>query len=108
MTEAESWREQQLQLEEQLVSQTRAKEGAEVEVERCKQVMDFERCFLVAVMLNARLCFPETSVWFKPQEIQYLEEEHHRAKTTLQSRVKDREDEIQKLRNQVSYCFIKV
>lgn len=45
-----------------------------------------------------------TSVYFKPQEIQYLEEEHHRAKTTLQSRVKDREDEIQKLRNQVS-CF---
>lgn len=43
-------------------------------------------------------------LYFKPQEIQYLEEEHHRAKTTLQSRVKDREDEIQKLRNQVS-CF---
>lgn len=46
--------------------------------------------------------------FFKPQEIEYLEEEHHRAKTTLQSRVKDREDEIQKLRNQVSYFFIKV
>ena len=37
-----------------------------------------------------------------------MEEEHHRAKTTLQSRVKDREDEIQKLRNLVSYFLIKV
>uniref|UniRef100_A0A3B5K6T1 Golgin subfamily A member 5 n=1 Tax=Takifugu rubripes TaxID=31033 RepID=A0A3B5K6T1_TAKRU len=72
MTEVESWREQQLQFEEQLASQTRAKQEAEVEVERCKQ------------------------------EIQYLEEDHHRAKTTLQSRVKDREDEIQKLRNQLT------
>ncbi|TNM95877.1 golgin subfamily A member 5 isoform X1 [Takifugu flavidus] len=72
MTDAESWREQQLQFEEQLASQTRAKQEAEVEVERCKQ------------------------------EIQYLEEDHHRAKTTLQSRVKDREDEIQKLRNQLT------
>lgn len=62
MTEAESWREQQLQLEEQLVSQTRAKQEAEVEVERCKQVTDDERCFLLAVMLNARLCFPETLI----------------------------------------------
>lgn len=62
MAEAESWREQQLQLEEQLVSQTRAKQEAEVEVERCKQVMDDERCFLVAVMLSARLCFPETLI----------------------------------------------
>lgn len=42
MTEAESWREQQLQFEEQLVSQTRAKQEAEVEAERCKQVMDNE------------------------------------------------------------------
>lgn len=42
MTEAESWREQQLQFEEQVASQTRAKQEAEVEVERCKQVMDNE------------------------------------------------------------------
>lgn len=35
------------------------------------------------------------------QEIQYMEEEQHRVKNTLQSRVKDREEEIQKLRNQV-------
>lgn len=35
------------------------------------------------------------------QELQYIEEEHHRTKITLQGRVKDREDEIQKLRNQV-------
>ena len=36
------------------------------------------------------------------KELQYLEEEQHRAKATLQSRIKDREDDIQKLRNQVS------
>ena len=36
-----------------------------------------------------------------PQELQYLEEESHRTKASLQSRIKDREDEIQKLRNQV-------
>lgn len=42
MTETESWREQQLQCEEQLSSQTKAKQEAEVEVERCKQVIDNE------------------------------------------------------------------
>ncbi len=35
------------------------------------------------------------------QELQYIEEEHNRTQITLQGRVKDREDEIQKLRNQV-------
>lgn len=40
MTETESWREQQLQFEEQLSSQNKAKQEAEVELERCKQVMD--------------------------------------------------------------------
>lgn len=59
MTEADSWREQQLQFEEQLVSQTRAKQEAEVEVERCKQVMHNEWCVLVAEMLNIWICFPE-------------------------------------------------
>ncbi|XP_039642424.1 golgin subfamily A member 5 isoform X2 [Perca fluviatilis] len=72
LTEAETWREQQLQLEEQQALQNRAKQEAETEVERYKQ------------------------------ELQYLEEEQHRAKTTLQSRIKDREDEIQKLRNQLT------
>ncbi|XP_034713476.1 golgin subfamily A member 5 [Etheostoma cragini] len=72
LTEAETWREQQLQLEEQQALQNRAKQEAEAEVERYKQ------------------------------ELQYLEEEQHRAKTTLQSRIKDREDEIQKLRNQLT------
>lgn len=38
LTEADTWREQQLQFEEQLASQTRAKQEAEAEVERCKQV----------------------------------------------------------------------
>ncbi|XP_070776455.1 golgin subfamily A member 5 isoform X2 [Enoplosus armatus] len=72
LTEAETWREQQVQLEEQQALQNRAKQEVEAEVERYKQ------------------------------ELQYLEEEHHRAKTTLQTRIKDREDEIQKLRNQLT------
>lgn len=72
LTEADTWREQQLQFEEQLASQTRAKQEAEAEVERCKQ------------------------------ELNYVEEEQHRTKSTLQSRIKDREDEIQKLRNQLT------
>lgn len=40
------------------------------------------------------------------QELHYVEEEQHRTKSTLQSRIKDREDEIQKLRNQVSNLII--
>ncbi|XP_044023375.1 golgin subfamily A member 5 [Siniperca chuatsi] len=72
LTEAETWREQQVQLEEQQALQNKAKQEVEAEVERYKQ------------------------------ELQYLEEEHHRAKTTLQSRIKEREDEIQKLRNQLT------
>ncbi|XP_076605664.1 golgin subfamily A member 5 [Chaetodon auriga] len=72
LTEAETWREQQVQFEEQLAVQNRAKQEVEAEVERYKQ------------------------------ELQYLEEEQHRAKATLQSRIKDREDEIQKLRNQLT------
>ncbi|TMS21474.1 Golgin subfamily A member 5 [Larimichthys crocea] len=72
LTEAETWREQQVQFEEQQALQNRAKQEVEAEVERYKH------------------------------ELQYLEEEQHRAKTTLQSRIKDREDEIQKLRNQLT------
>ncbi|XP_034531285.1 golgin subfamily A member 5 [Notolabrus celidotus] len=72
LTEAETWREQQVQLEEQQAAQHRAKQEVEAEMERYKQ------------------------------ELQYVEEEQHRAKATLQSRVKDREDEIQKLRNQLT------
>ncbi|TNN64171.1 Golgin subfamily A member 5 [Liparis tanakae] len=72
LADAETWREQQMQLEEHQALQNRAKQEVEAEVERYKQ------------------------------ELQYLEEENHRAKTALQSRVKDREDEIQKLRNQLT------
>ncbi|XP_040917429.1 golgin subfamily A member 5 [Toxotes jaculatrix] len=72
LTEAEAWREQQVQLQEQQALQNRVKQEMEAEVERHKQ------------------------------ELEYLEDEHHRAKTTLQSRIKDREDEIQKLRNQLT------
>ncbi|KAJ4918855.1 hypothetical protein JOQ06_021848 [Pogonophryne albipinna] len=72
VTEADAWREQQLQLEESQSFQSRAKKEAEAEAERYKQ------------------------------ELQYLEEEQHRAKATLQSRIKDREEDIQKLRNQLT------
>lgn len=72
LTEAETWREQQAQLEEQQALQNRAKQEMDAEIERYKQ------------------------------ELQYIEEEQHRAKSTLQSRIKDREDEIQKLRNQLT------
>ncbi|XP_028251558.1 golgin subfamily A member 5 [Parambassis ranga] len=72
LAEAETWQEQQAQLQEQQALQNRAKQEVEAEAERCKQ------------------------------ELQYLEEENHRTKTTLQSRIKDREDEIQKLRNQLT------
>lgn len=72
LMEAETWREQQVQLQEQQALQNRAKQEMEAEVERHKH------------------------------ELQYLEEEHHRATTTFQSRIKDREDEIQKLRNQLT------
>ncbi|XP_060938522.1 golgin subfamily A member 5 [Limanda limanda] len=70
--EAEAWREQQMQLQEQQAFQNRVKQENDAEIERYKQ------------------------------ELQYLEEEQHRAKTSLQSRIKDREDEIQKLRNQLT------
>lgn len=72
LSEAETWREQQVQFEEQMAAHNRAKQELEAEVERYKQ------------------------------ELQYVEEDHHRSKTTLQSRIKDREDEIQKLRNQLT------
>ncbi|KAM9476944.1 golgin subfamily A member 5 isoform 1-T2 [Clarias gariepinus] len=72
VVEAESWREQQLELQEQNAQQGRQKQEVEAELERCKQ------------------------------ELHYVEEEHHRTKSTLQSRIKDREDEIQKLRNQLT------
>ncbi|XP_028294576.1 golgin subfamily A member 5 [Gouania willdenowi] len=72
LTEAETWREQQLHLEEQQTLQNRVRMEVEAELERCKQ------------------------------ELQYVEDEHHRAKASLQNRIKDREDEIQKLRNQLT------
>ncbi|XP_077092753.1 golgin subfamily A member 5 [Siphateles boraxobius] len=72
LNETENWREQLAEVQEQHAHQIRAKQDMEAELERSKQ------------------------------ELQYIEEEHHRTKITLQSRVKDREDEIQKLRNQLT------
>lgn len=94
-----------MQLQEQQALQNRAKQELEAEAERYKQVR-----WINAAMAELQtrswiyVSFPMTSC--KSQELQYMEEENHRAKNTLQSRIKDREDEIQKLRNQVSSSLI--
>ncbi|XP_019727925.1 golgin subfamily A member 5 [Hippocampus comes] len=72
LAEADTWRQQTAQFQEEQAALNRVKQELEAEVERHKQ------------------------------ELQYVEEEQNRAKSTLQSRVKDREDEIQKLRNQLT------
>ncbi|XP_006268862.1 golgin subfamily A member 5 [Alligator mississippiensis] len=72
VNEAESAREQLQDLQEQIATHKMAKQEAEAELERQKQ------------------------------ELHYTEEELYRTKNTLQSRIKDREEEIQKLRNQLT------
>ncbi|NWS42945.1 GOGA5 protein, partial [Probosciger aterrimus] len=72
VSEAESVREQLQDLQEQITAHKIAKQEAEAELERQKQ------------------------------ELHYTEEELYRTKNTLQSRIKDREEEIQKLRNQLT------
>ncbi|XP_008934498.1 PREDICTED: golgin subfamily A member 5 [Merops nubicus] len=72
VSEAESVREQLQDLQEQIAAHKVAKQEAEAELERQKQ------------------------------ELHYTEEELYRTKNTLQSRIKDREEEIQKLRNQLT------
>lgn len=55
LTEAETWREQQVQLEEQQLLQNRAKQEVETEVERYKQVRgsdDIENYKLSRVCLS--------------------------------------------------------
>ncbi|CAM9592136.1 unnamed protein product [Lampetra planeri] len=70
--EVETQREQQQELHEQLGLQQRARQEAESELDRQKQ------------------------------EYQYIEEELHRTKTSLHSRIGDREEEIKRLRNQLT------
>ncbi|NXI85390.1 GOGA5 protein, partial [Rhipidura dahli] len=72
VSEAESVREQLQDLQEQISAHKMAKQEAEAELERQKQ------------------------------ELHYTEEELYQTKNTLQSRIKDREEEIQKLRNQLT------
>lgn len=72
MSEAESTREQIQDLQDQIATQKTAKQEVEAELERQKQ------------------------------ELRYTEEELYRTKNTLQSRISDREEEIQKLRNQIT------
>lgn len=72
VSEAESAREQLQDLQDQIAGQRAAKQELEAELDRQKQ------------------------------EFHYIEEDLYRTKNTLQSRIKDREDEIQKLRNQLT------
>ncbi|XP_018414003.1 PREDICTED: golgin subfamily A member 5 isoform X2 [Nanorana parkeri] len=72
VSEAETAREQMNDLQEQMAEQRRGKQELEAELERQKQ------------------------------ELQYTQEDFHRTKNTLQGRIRDREDEIQKLRNQLT------
>lgn len=72
VSEAESAREQLQDLQDQMAGQKAAKQELETELDRMKQ------------------------------EFHYMEEDLYRTKSTLQSRIKDREEEIQKLRNQLT------
>ncbi|XP_053124569.1 golgin subfamily A member 5 [Hemicordylus capensis] len=72
INEAESTREQIQDLQDQIATHKTAKQEVEAELERQKQ------------------------------ELRYTEEELYRTKNTLQSRISDREEEIQKLRNQLT------
>lgn len=72
VSEAESAREQLQDLQDQIAGQKASKQELETELERLKQ------------------------------EFHYIEEDLYRTKNTLQSRIKDREEEIQKLRNQLT------
>ncbi|EGW09722.1 golgin subfamily A member 5 isoform X1 [Cricetulus griseus] len=72
VSEAESAREQLQDLQDQIARQKASKQELETELDRMKQ------------------------------EFHYVEEDLHRTKNTLQSRIKDREEEIQKLRNQLT------
>ncbi|XP_006925602.1 golgin subfamily A member 5 [Pteropus alecto] len=72
VSEAESAREQLQDLQDQIAAHKASKQELEAELDRQKQ------------------------------EFRYIEEDLYRTKNTLQSRIKDREEEIQKLRNQLT------
>lgn len=72
VSEAESAREQLQDLQDQIARQKVSKQELETELDRLKQ------------------------------EFHYIEDDLYRTKNTLQSRIKDREEEIQKLRNQLT------
>ncbi|XP_006839693.1 PREDICTED: golgin subfamily A member 5 [Chrysochloris asiatica] len=72
VNEAESAREQLQELQDQLAQQKASKQELEAELDRQKQ------------------------------EFHYVEEELYQTKNTVQSRIKDREEEIQRLRNQLT------
>ncbi|XP_054423086.1 golgin subfamily A member 5 [Pteronotus mesoamericanus] len=72
VSEAESAREQLQDLQDQIAGHKASKQELEAELDRQKQ------------------------------EFHYIEEDLYRTKNTLQTRIKDREEEIQKLRNQLT------
>lgn len=72
VSEAEAAREQLQDLQDQIAGQKTSRQELETELDRMKQ------------------------------EFHYMEEDLYRTKNTLQSRIKDREEEIQKLRNQLT------
>lgn len=72
VSEAESTREQLQDLQDQIAGHKLSKQELEAELDRQKQ------------------------------EFHYIKEDLYRTKNTLQSRIKDREEEIQKLRNQLT------
>lgn len=72
VSEAESAREQLQDLQDQIAGHKASKQELEAELDQQKQ------------------------------EFHYIEEDLYRTKNTLQSRIKDREEEIQKLRNQLT------
>ncbi|XP_004635213.1 golgin subfamily A member 5 [Octodon degus] len=72
VSDAESSREQLQDLQDQIARQKASKQELETELDRLKQ------------------------------EFHYVEDDLYRTKNTLQSRIKDREEEIQKLRNQLT------
>lgn len=72
VSEAEAAREQLQELQEQVAAQRASRQELETELDRLKQ------------------------------EFRYVEDDLHRTKNTLQSRIKDREEDIQKLRSQLT------
>ncbi|KAM5129324.1 LOW QUALITY PROTEIN: golgin subfamily A member 5 [Mantella aurantiaca] len=67
-----------------------------MELEETRHERDMQREEIQKLLAQTQLLKAEL------QELQYTQEDFHRTKNTLQGRIRDREDEIQKLRNQLT------